>query len=133
MAAEQEQFFQILTTLLSTDNNVRTQAEEAYSNLPVETKVTHLLNAIHNAQLGDEARQMSAVLLRRVFANDFMDFYPKLPPEAQAQLKERVLLAVQQLQTTEQLRHKVCEVAAEVARNLIDDDGNNQWPEFLQV
>nr|CAH7769767.1 unnamed protein product [Callosobruchus chinensis] len=132
MAAEQEQFFQILTTLLSTDNNVRTQAEEAYSNLPVETKVTHLLNAIHNAQLGDEARQMSAVLLRRVFANDFMDFYPKLPPEAQVQLKERVLLAVQQLQTTEQLRHKVCEVASEVARNLIDDDGNNQWPEFLE-
>lgn len=75
---------------------------------------------------------MSAVLLRRAFSNDFMDFYPKLPPEQQQQLKEQVLLAVQNVQT-EQLRHKVCEVAAEVARNLIDDDGNNQWPEFLQV
>jgi HEAT repeat protein len=29
------------------------------------------------------------------------------------------------------LRRKVCEVVAEVARNLIDDDGNNQWPEIL--
>lgn len=27
MAAEQEQFYQILTTLLSTDNTIRTQAE----------------------------------------------------------------------------------------------------------
>lgn len=27
MAADQEQFYQILTTLLSTDNNIRTQAE----------------------------------------------------------------------------------------------------------
>lgn len=61
-----------------------------------------------------------------------MDFYPKLPPESQAQLKEQVLLAIQQSQSV-QMRHKVCELAAEVARNLIDDDGNNQWPEFLQV
>lgn len=75
---------------------------------------------------------MAAVLLRRVFASEFMDFYPKLPPESQAQLKEQVLLAIQQTQSV-QMRHKVCELAAEVARNLIDDDGNNQWPEFLQV
>lgn len=106
--------------------------KEAYSNLPVESKISHLLSAIHNANLGDDARQISAVLLRRVFSNDFMEFYPKLPPESQAQLKEQVLLAVQQV-GTEQLRHKVCEVVAEVARNLIDDEGNNQWPEFLQV
>ncbi|XP_060518606.1 importin-5 [Cylas formicarius] len=131
MAGDREQFYQILSTLLSTDNNIRVQAEEAYSNLPIESKVSHLLGAIHNASLGDDARQMSAVLLRRVFSNDFAEFYPKLPPESQAQLKEQVLLGVQQVQT-EQLRHKVCEVVAEVARNLIDEEGNNQWPEFLQ-
>ncbi|CAG9771200.1 unnamed protein product [Ceutorhynchus assimilis] len=131
MAADQEHFYQLLTTLLSTDNDIRVQAEEAYSNLPVESKISHLLSAIHNASLGDDARQMSAVLLRRIFSNDFATFYPKLPPESQAQLKEQVLLAVQQVRT-ENLRHKVCEVVAEVARNMIDDDGNNQWPEFLQ-
>lgn len=98
----------------------------------IESKVSHLLNALHNASVSDDGRQMAAVLLRRLFANEFMEFYPKLPPESQAQLKERVLLAIQQEQTV-QLRHKVCDVAAEVARNLIDDDGNNQWPEFLQV
>lgn len=30
------------------------------------------------------------------------------------------------------MRRKICDVAAEIARNLIDDDGNNQWPDFLQ-
>ncbi|GLV41396.1 Karyopherin beta 3 [Carabus blaptoides fortunei] len=131
MAAEQEQFRQLLTTLLSTDNDVRTQAEEAYGNLPVESKVTYLLAAIHNAGIGEEAQQMSAVLLRRLFSSEFQDFYPKLLAEGQAQLKEQVILAVQQEQS-DAMRRKVCEVIAEVARNLIDDDGNNQWPEFLQ-
>ncbi|KAL1396849.1 hypothetical protein pipiens_010213 [Culex pipiens pipiens] len=27
---------------------------------------------------------------------------------------------------------KICEVVADVARNLIDDNGSNPWPEFLQ-
>ncbi|XP_066262018.1 importin-5 [Euwallacea similis] len=131
MAADQEQFCHILTSLLSTDNAIRSQAEEVYSNIPIERKISYLLGAIHNANLDTEVRQISAVLLRRVFSNDFTDFFPKLPPESQTQLKEQVLLAVQQVRS-ELLRHKVCEVVAEVARNLIDDEGNNQWPEFLQ-
>lgn len=94
--------------------------------------MSYLLGAIHNGSLGDDARQMSAVLLRRLFSTEFTDFYDKLPQESKAQLKEQILLAIQQEQT-EQMRHKVCDVAAEVARNLIDDDGNNQWPEFLEV
>lgn len=40
-------------------------------------------------------------------------------------------MAVQQ-DISPTLRRKVCEVVAEVARFLIDDDGNNQWPDFLQ-
>jgi hypothetical protein len=55
----------------------------------------------------------------------------QLSPEGQQQLKEQVLLAVQQ-EESDSIRKKVCDVAAEVARNLIDVDGNNQWPEFLQ-
>lgn len=93
--------------------------------------MTQLLSALHNTSLGEEARQISAVLLRRLFTNEFMEFYPKLPPESQTQLKEQILLAVN-IEQTSQMRHKVCDVVAEVARNLIDDDGNNQWPEFLE-
>lgn len=120
------QYFNIYNSII-----VDVDIQEAYSNLPVESKVTHLLAAIHNAGIGEESRQMAAVLLRRLFSNEFQEFYPKLPPEAQAQLKDQIILAVQQEQS-DQMRRKVCEVIAEVARNLIDDDGNNQWPQFLQ-
>lgn len=58
-------------------------------------------------------------------------YIAQIPPEAQVHLKEQILLSVQNEQT-ESIRRKVCDVAAEVARNLIDEDGNNQWPEFLQ-
>lgn len=61
----------------------------------------------------------------------YIYIFAQIPPEAQAQLREQILLSVQSEQT-ETIRRKVCEVAAEVARNLIDEDGNNQWPEFLQ-
>ncbi|XP_071439915.1 importin-5 [Hetaerina americana] len=131
MAADQEQFQQLLGTLLSTDNEIRTQAEEAYNALPVESKVPFLISSIHNNALGEDLRQMAAVLLRRLFSAEFTEFYPKLPPEAQTQLKEQVLVAVQREQP-DALRRKVCDVAAEVARCLVDDDGNNQWPEFLR-
>ncbi|XP_074106518.1 karyopherin beta 3 [Cotesia typhae] len=130
MAADHEQFNQLLSTLLSTDNDVRTQAEEAYKNLPIQSKVTWLLNSICTGHLAEEIRAMAAVLLRRLFSSEFMDFYPQLPPEAQDELKKQLLLSIQNEQS-ETIRRKICEVVAEVARNLIDDDGNNQWPEFL--
>lgn len=44
---------------------------------------------------------------------------------------QQVLLAVQQ-DVSPNLRRKICEVVAEVARNMIDEDGNNQWQDFLQ-
>lgn len=94
---------------------------------------------------------MAAVVLRRLFTSEFNDFYakvckyeqisfnliyffpilPQLPAESQAQLKNQVLLTLQQNESPN-LRRKICEVVAEVVRNLIDDDGNNTWPEFLQ-
>lgn len=40
-------------------------------------------------------------------------------------------MTVQQ-DVTPELRRKICEVVAEVSRNLIDEDGNNQWTEILQ-
>lgn len=54
----------------------------------------------------------------------------QLPTEAQTQLKEQLLAAIPHEQS-ESIRKKMCEVAAEMARNLFDDDGNSLWPEFL--
>lgn len=56
----------------------------------------------------------------------------QLAPEQQAKLKEQVIYLIQ-LETTANLKRKICEVVAEVARSLIDDDGNNNWPEILQL
>lgn len=131
MAVDQAQFQQLLSSLMSVDNDIRQQAEEAYNVLPREVKVTHLLGNIHNAQQSEEARQMAAVLLRRLFTSDFNEFYKELPQESKAQLLQQVLLAVQQ-DVSPNMRRKICEVISEVARNLVDDESNNQWPEILQ-
>lgn len=131
MAADQETFQQILSSLLSTDNDVRTQAEKTYNELPLDSKVIYLVNTIQNGALREEERHTGAVLLRRLFTSEFNDFYPKLPPEAQAQLKVSMLTMLH-CEQSDGLRRKGCDIVAEMARNLIDDDSNNTWPEFLQ-
>lgn len=55
--------------------------QEAYNNLPVESKVTYLLATICNGTLAEEMRAMAAVLLRRLFSSEFMEFYPKVITE----------------------------------------------------
>lgn len=131
MAGDQAQFYQLLNTLLSTDNDIRSQAEEAYNNIPTETKVVHLVGAIQNADVGEEGRQTAAVLLRRLLSAEFFEFFPKLPFEQQTALREQLLLTLQ-MEVSQSLRRKICDVVSELARNHIDDDGVNQWPEFLQ-
>lgn len=54
-----------------------------------------------------------------------------MSPDAQVQLKNQVLLLIQE-DATPNLRRKICEVVAEVVRNLIDDDGNITSPEFVR-
>jgi len=44
----------------------------------VEGKVTFLLTTICNGTQAEEMRAMAAVLLRRLFSSEFMDFYPKV-------------------------------------------------------
>lgn len=53
-----------------------------------------------------------------------------MSPENQKQFKENLLLCVNN-EKNDILRRRMCDVASEVARNQLDDDGNNNWPEFL--
>ncbi|KAJ6632921.1 Importin-5 [Pseudolycoriella hygida] len=129
--ADQNQFYALLSSLLSYENDRRSEAEKVYNNLTVEVKVTNLLTALHDANIDLGKQEIAAVLLRRLFSSDFQEFYSKLPPESQAQLKEQLLLAIQQ-DRYPSVRQKICELIAEVARLLLDDDGNNQWPELLE-
>lgn len=41
----------------------------------MDVKVTQLLSAIHQSTLEDQARSMAAVILRRLFASEFQEFY----------------------------------------------------------
>lgn len=128
---EQQQFFLLLGSLLSPDNAARKQAEETYETIPGPSKITFLLQAIRNAAAAEEARQMAAVLLRRLLSSSFEEVYPTLPPDVQNAIKTE-LISVIQAETQTSIRKKVCDIAAELARNLIDEDGNNQWPEALK-
>uniref|UniRef100_A0A8C4VTI8 Importin-5 n=1 Tax=Gopherus evgoodei TaxID=1825980 RepID=A0A8C4VTI8_9SAUR len=135
MAAEQEQqqqqFYLLLGNLLSPDNTVRKQAEETYETIPGQSKITFLLQAIRNAAAAEEARQMAAVLLRRLLSSAFEEVYPALSPDGQTAIKSELLLIIQ-METQSSMRKKICDIVAELARNLIDEDGNNQWPEGLK-
>uniref|UniRef100_A0A3P9P6W6 Karyopherin (importin) beta 3 n=1 Tax=Poecilia reticulata TaxID=8081 RepID=A0A3P9P6W6_POERE len=129
--AEQQQFYLLLGNLMNADNNVRKQAEETYDNIPGQNKITFLLQAIRDASAAEEVRQMAAVLLRRLLSSSFEEIYPGLTLAMQTAIKTELLSSIQQ-EALPNIRKKVCDIAAELCRNLIDDDGNNQWPEVLK-
>lgn len=66
----------MISKLLLISFNVSVQ--EAYNNIPIEPKVTFLLNSLHNGALSEEVIQMAAILVRRLFTSEFADFYPKV-------------------------------------------------------
>ncbi|EMP29748.1 Importin-5 [Chelonia mydas] len=104
---------------------------ETYETIPGQSKITFLLQAIRNAAAAEEARQMAAVLLRRLLSSAFEEVYPALSPDVQTAIKSELLLIIQ-METQSSMRKKICDIVAELARNLIDEDGNNQWPEGLK-
>ncbi|XP_068446299.1 importin-5 [Clinocottus analis] len=131
MADQQQQFYLLLGNLMSPDNNVRKPAEETYDTILGQTKITFLLQAIRDASAAEEIKQMAAVLLRRLLSSSFEEVYPGLTLEMQTAIKTELLTSIQQ-ETSPNIRKKVADIAAELTRNLIDDDGNNQWPEVLR-
>ncbi|KAK3095190.1 hypothetical protein FSP39_011221 [Pinctada imbricata] len=131
MADDQAQFETLLLTLLSTENETRTQAEEAYDKIPGATKVPFLVQSLKSFNSSIEVRTLAAVLLRRLFTNTFEEIWPTIAVDLQNAIKQQLMLIIQE-EITPPVRKKVCDAAAELARNLIDDDENMLWPEFLK-
>lgn len=77
----------------------------------VSNTSTHVL-------LLQQARQMAAVLLRRLLSSAFEEVYPALSPEDQTSVKSELLLFIQ-LEVQSTMRKKICDIVAELARNLI--------------
>uniref|UniRef100_A0A673MM02 Importin-5-like n=1 Tax=Sinocyclocheilus rhinocerous TaxID=307959 RepID=A0A673MM02_9TELE len=128
--AEQQQFYLLLSNLMNPDNTVRKQSEETYDTIPGQTKISFLLQAIRDASAAEEVKQMAAVLLRRLLSSSFEEVYPSLAIDVQTAIRTELLAGIQS-EGSSNIRKKVCDIAAELSRNLIDDDGNNQWPEIL--
>lgn len=61
---------------------------------------------------------MAAVLLRRLLSSAFEEVYPALSPDDQTSIKSGLLLIIQ-LETQSSMRKKICDIVAELARNLI--------------
>lgn len=60
---------------------------------------------------------MSAVLLRRIYSSS-VDFYDKLDPALQQEMKNYLLKAIQEEQV-QTIRKKVCDAVAELSRSLL--------------
>jgi len=124
---------QLLAALQSTDNTVRSQAEQSYEALPLDQRAQLLFTSLPvSAGIPDEGRQLAAVMLRRLISNDFNEFFDKLPDEQKAQFKAEMLNLLQS-ETNRIVRKKLVDLVAEMSRCLMDDDGNNLWPEFLNM
>lgn len=61
---------------------------------------------------------MAAVLLRRLLSSSFEEVYPSLPSDVQDAIKSELLLVIQ-LESQSSMRKKICDIVAELARNLI--------------
>jgi hypothetical protein len=126
---EMAQFEVLVGQLMSATNEIRTEAETAYSQLPEETRVQFLVQCV-TAGTSMETRTMSAVLLRRLLSN-IDDFTGKVSAETQQMCKSNLVEALQRDQD-EQISKKLADVVAELAKCYLDESGTNQWPDILK-
>lgn len=80
--------------------------------------------------LSPQVRQMAAVLLRRLLSSSFEEIYPGLTLEMQTVIKTELLTSIQQ-ETSPNIRKKVCDIAAELSRNLIGNAPPKRFPFHL--
>lgn len=105
--------------------------QKSYESLPLDQKTNLLFTALPaGGDIPEEGRQLAAVMLRRLLSTEFTEFFSKLNDEQKAQFKNQVLMLLQS-EPNNGMRRKLVDLVAEVSRNLMDDDGNNLWPEFL--
>lgn len=76
------------------------------------------MSSLKPVVLCNQVRQMAAVLLRRLLSSSFEEIYPGLTISLQAAIKAE-LVTIIQTENTPSIRKKVCDVAAELSRNLV--------------
>uniref|UniRef100_A0AAY4B4Z7 IPO5 n=1 Tax=Denticeps clupeoides TaxID=299321 RepID=A0AAY4B4Z7_9TELE len=109
--------------------------QETYENIPGQTKITFLLQAVHDAAAAEEVKQMAAVLLRRLLSSAFDEIYPGLTVELQTAIKTELQLALEVIVTLSEtaaamLRKHTAIVAQSVPQMLammVDLEEDEEW------
>ncbi|GMR32385.1 hypothetical protein PMAYCL1PPCAC_02580 [Pristionchus mayeri] len=130
-----EAFHGLLTAMLSTDNEQRAAAEKQYEEIPQEQKPSLLFQIYRLPGVAEEHRSLALVLLRRLLSNNWEEIVPNWGNENLTQFCNE-LIAAAQTETSDNVRKKLTDLIAEVARNRIDDNtGAQTWvemPKFIE-
>ncbi|KAF7250134.1 hypothetical protein EG68_09707 [Paragonimus skrjabini miyazakii] len=124
-------FQNLLVQLQSSDNDVRTQAETAYDAVPPTNRFTFLMQTINDKSIPGQSRHMAAILCRRLLVNDYAAAFESLADETKTAAKQQLLITIVH-ETEQPMRKKIADLTAELVRMQFDDEGNSEWPEFLQ-
>ena len=104
-----------------------------YEALPSPVRARLLVAVARSDSVGVEVKQLAVVLFRRLITTEFDKVEGGLPVESFEAMKVDLLKLVKENPCDPGLKRKMCDAASELARNLIDEDGNNKWPDFLNL
>ncbi|KAI9643529.1 importin subunit beta-3 [Ciborinia camelliae] len=131
---------QLLSALQSTDNNVRSQAEEHLANNWVATKPEMLLMGLVEHIHGSNdatTRSFAAVIFRRIASksrktddSNTIELFLVIPKQQAYAIRQKLIEALG-LEKTNSVRNKIGDAVAEIAREY--SDNGEQWPEVLGV
>lgn len=122
-------FEALITNLMSTFNEQRSQAESIFNLLKQNDPNSLVLKLSHvvSYSVQPEARAMSTILLRRQLTRDDSFIWPQLSESTRSAVKNILLASIQREDSKSNTR-KLCDTVSELASSLLPD---NQWPEIL--
>ncbi|KAJ6714168.1 IMPORTIN BETA [Salix viminalis] len=129
LAGDPSQFEILISSLMSSSNETRSQAELLFNLAKQHDPNSLSLKLAHLLQLSPhlDARAMSAVLLRKLLTRDDSYLWPRLSLQTQSSLKS-ILLACLQQESVKSITKKLCDTVSELASGILPDNG---WPDLL--
>ncbi|PRQ37187.1 hypothetical protein RchiOBHm_Chr4g0399761 [Rosa chinensis] len=114
---------------MASANEQRSQFELLFSLCKQTDPDSLSLKLVHLLQFSpaQEARAMSAILLRRQLTRDDSYIWPRLSPTTQSSLKS-ILLSCIQREEVKSISKKLCDTISELASEILADNG---WRELL--
>jgi hypothetical protein len=129
LAGDPSQFEILISSLMSSSNETRSQAEILFNLAKQHDPNSLSLKLAQLLQFSPhlDARAMSAVLLRKLLTRDDSYLWPRLSLQTQSSLKS-ILLACLQQESVKSITKKLCDTVSELASGILPDNG---WPELL--